>query len=99
MTPFGGSKSLTRRAASFSLVALLTALTVGPLTKAEDPTSDASNPPPKFAKMRPTVEIRDKAGALLYQPNGKPSYPLGALAPHLLSSLDVTNPGAIPRLI
>jgi penicillin-binding protein 2 len=92
MTPFGGSKSLTKRSA-FSLVVLLAALSIGTVTKAEEPTSDATYPTPKFAKVRPTVEIRDKAGTLLYQPNGKPSYPLGALAPHLLASLDGTNAG------
>jgi penicillin-binding protein 2 len=91
MTPFSGRKSLTKRAASVSSLALLTALSIGPVTKAQDPTSDATSPPTKFATMRPTVEIRDKAGTLLYQPNAKPSYPLGALAPHLLAFLDGTN--------
>jgi penicillin-binding protein 2 len=92
MTPFGGPQSLTMRSASF-LVILLTALSIGTVTKAEEPASDAAHATPKLAKVRPTMEIRDKAGAVLYQPNGKPSYPLGALAPHLLASLDVTNPG------
>lgn len=93
MTPFGGSKFLSKRTVSSSLVALLTALSIGTVTKAQEPELDAPNSSPKLAKVRPTVEIRDKAGTLLYQPNGKPSYPLGALAPHLLASLDVTNPG------
>lgn len=44
MNPFGGSKFLTRHAASFSLVALLTALSIGLVTKAEELAPDAGMP-------------------------------------------------------
>jgi penicillin-binding protein 2 len=60
---------------------------------AESPTAIPANPSLSLTTARPAVEIRDSGGTLLYDPRATPSYPYGAFATHLLTSLTVPDAG------